>query len=248
MSIINISGYDVLVDNDDYERILCRHWYMNQSLYKKHHLHYFVNDLVYNKKKVSTYLHRFIMNMDNIDKRVVDHINGNTLDCRKQNLRICSTKDNVRNQKISKSNSSGYKGVQLHSTSKKWLVKIMVDGHSIFLGLYADPKEAAIVYDIASIHYFGEFARINFNKEDYIGIDISKFVDEHISQFSSAYIGVSCTRDKKWVSSFTFNKNRYYLGIYDSEVDAAIARDKKAYELMGSKARLNFPIDTILEL
>jgi hypothetical protein len=244
MASINISGYEVLVDEEDFDRICAKHWYMNQSICRKHGLHYFVNDVIVSKKKISTYLHRFILKLSSNDKVVVDHINGDTLDCRKQNLRICTCQENTRNQKVSARSSSKYKGVQWCKAACKWQARIVPGNIGIYLGLYSDPKEAATVYDVAALYYFGEFARLNFNKDLYKEVNLESFVKSYISKFTSKYIGVH-ENNGKWIAAFTHNKNRYYLGSFATEIEAAIARDKKARELAGDLVRLNFPIDSI---
>jgi hypothetical protein len=100
---------------------------------------------------------------------LVDHISGITLDNRRSNLRICTKTENIRNQKLRKDSTSGYKGVQPASSHGRrtgnWKVEITVDGKTIRLGTCADKIEAAKMYDKAARKYFGEFARTNFKEE-----------------------------------------------------------------------------------
>ena len=109
------------------------------------------------------YLHREIMRA--IKGEFVDHINGNTLDNRKENLRICSSKQNSRNSKKNKNNSSGFKGVAWHKSKKVWVAYIKVDYKNKHLGVYNTPENAAKAYDEAAKKYFGEFAKLNFLEE-----------------------------------------------------------------------------------
>ena len=89
---------------------------------------------------------------------VVDHINGNKLDNRKSNLRICTVKNNLQNKSISKSKkSSVYKGV--YKNGKGWIAQIR---HK-HLGFFQSEKEAAMVYDENAKKLFGEFSKLNFN-------------------------------------------------------------------------------------
>ena len=111
-----------------------------------------------NKKRI--FLHRLIM--DTPENKFTDHINHNTLDNCKCNLRICTNTENSRNQKIRKRNTSGYKGVSCDTSRNKWEVHIGVDSKSIFLGRFEDKIEAAKAYDKAAIKYHGEFAYLNF--------------------------------------------------------------------------------------
>lgn len=112
------------------------------------------------KGKNNTSLHREIMQAPK--GLMVDHINGDTLDNRKCNLRLCSNKENQRNQKLQLRSTSGYKGVHWHKCNDKWIVNIKVDGKLIHLGYFTDVIEGAKAYDKAALFYFGSFANINF--------------------------------------------------------------------------------------
>jgi len=109
------------------------------------------------------YLHRTIMQrilgreLTAIER--VDHIHGNTLDNRRSELRLCSHTQNIRNAKLSKRNTSGYKGVSWDKRTKSWASAIRVNKKTIHLGRYSTPQEAHEAYKQAAIKYFGEFAR-----------------------------------------------------------------------------------------
>ena len=105
-------------------------------------------------------MHRFIMNCP--EGSQVDHINGDIMDNRKSNLRICSHSDNMKNRSLYKNNSSGYKGVYLHKAAKKWAASIRINkGKRKHLGLFDDCIEAARAYNEAALIHHGEFARLN---------------------------------------------------------------------------------------
>lgn len=91
--------------------------------------------------------------------KIVDHKNGNTLDNKKCNLRICTNKENVRNQKINKRNTTGYKGVSYNKRDKKYAAYIKVDGKKISLGYYLSLEVAHEAYCNASKKYHVEFGR-----------------------------------------------------------------------------------------
>lgn len=95
---------------------------------------------------------------------VVDHINGDTLDNRKANLRLASHRENCRNQKPHKDKRVPYKGVTYMPKRNKYWARIVVDYRTVSLGLHRDPIAAACAYDAAARKYFGEFARLNFKK------------------------------------------------------------------------------------
>lgn len=90
----------------------------------------------------------------------VDHINGNKLDNRLTNLRLCTHKENGKNAKLSKRNTSGYKGVS-RASPNRWVARIRVDGELIILGHYENIKEAARAYNEGALRYHGRFARLN---------------------------------------------------------------------------------------
>lgn len=105
-------------------------------------------------------MHRFIMSAPR--GMEVDHINGDTLDNRRENMRLCSRLQNGRNRKRPKNNTSGFKGVWWNKTCNKWEAEIRVNNKRIYLGHYSDPEEAARAYDEAAVEHFGDFAKINF--------------------------------------------------------------------------------------
>ena len=138
----------VLIDDEDYPKVSKYIWHIMALGY--------INGSVKNKR---FYLHRFIMNAPS--NKVVDHINGNKLDNRKCNLRLCSIRDNVLNCKISKNNKSGTSGVSFRKDRGKYRSYIMVNRKQIFLGYYKEIKCAIDARKDAEIKYFGIFAHIN---------------------------------------------------------------------------------------
>jgi len=112
-----------------------------------------------NGKRRITYMHRIIMNTPvGLD---TDHINGNKLDNRRINLRVCTSKENQRNKILPSNNSSGYKGVSWHKATGKWDARIKINGATIHLGLFVNKEEAAHTYNKAALKLFGQFARLN---------------------------------------------------------------------------------------
>ncbi len=107
------------------------------------------------------YMHRIIMNPP--DGKQVDHINGDGLDNRVENLRIATSSENNYNTGKQSNNTSGYKGVSWHKTRKTWQVLIGVGGRLIRIpGVFNSAEDAARAYDEAAKKYHGVFARLNF--------------------------------------------------------------------------------------
>lgn len=94
----------------------------------------------------------------------VDHINGNTSDNRRANLRVATQSQNMFNRGRNRNNSSGYKGVYRNSRGARrpWQARITESGRLTYLGSYATAEEAAMAYDIAARRLAGEFAQGNF--------------------------------------------------------------------------------------
>lgn len=143
----------VLIGLDDVEKISGYRWNINKNGY------------AFNK--TVGLMHRFIT--DCPEGMVVDHINHNTLDNRKCNLRICAQADNIKNQKKSIGNySSIYKGVCLDKTINKWRAYISINNKRKYLGIFDSELEASIKYDKASIMYHGIYCKTNHPMENYI--------------------------------------------------------------------------------
>ena len=96
----------------------------------------------------------------------VDHIDQDKLNNKVENLRECPYKgSNTINSKARSDNTSGFKGVTWHKTSKKWHSSVYYKGKRHYLGVYEDINEAALVYNNKAIELFGPFAELNLIKE-----------------------------------------------------------------------------------
>lgn len=92
----------------------------------------------------------------------IDHINGDTLDNRRCNLRHATASQNQLNRaRMSKRNTSGYRGVYFHKNWKRWSANIWKDGKFTHIGSFGTAKEAAIAYNKATKETHGEFGRLN---------------------------------------------------------------------------------------
>lgn len=116
-----------------------------------------------NGKQKTIYMHREILTP--IDGFITDHINRDTLDNRRSNLRRCTKKQNMMNSNKPRRNTSGYKGVSYARNCNKFVAYIKIDGNHHCLGYFSDPVDAARTYDRMAIQQFGQFASINFPNE-----------------------------------------------------------------------------------
>ena len=83
----------------------------------------------------------------------IDHINGSKKDNRLENLRVVSYRENARNQKIPKNNTSGTVGVSFHKRDQKYIASIQINGKSKHLGVFKNKEEAIAARAAANIKY-----------------------------------------------------------------------------------------------
>lgn len=106
-------------------------------------------------------MHRLLLGEPN---NQVDHINGNRLDNRKINLRICTQSQNLLNKPKRRDNKSGFKGVCWDNTKKQWVTQCRANGKKYF-ARFKDLLSAAKAYDRFAKELHGEFAHLNFPGE-----------------------------------------------------------------------------------
>lgn len=148
-------GKVAIIDDADLPLVAPFKWYCNYG--------YAVRSILDCGKHRQVRMHRVIMNAP--DGMEVDHINGDRLDNRRANLRLCSRADNLKNKAVCKKHAeiaSRFKGVSWHKSSRKWRARIKLDKIYRSLGYFTDETEAALAYDTAARELFGEFARPNF--------------------------------------------------------------------------------------
>ncbi len=144
-------GKVALVDDEDFDWLNQWSWCYNGK--------YAIRGFKINGKSHSVRMHRAII--DTPEGMLTDHVNGNKLDNRKENLRICSNSQNQCNRGVPQNSTSGYKGVTWAKNIRKWRAQININGNRRKLGSFDDVLDAARAYDKAAKENFGEFACVN---------------------------------------------------------------------------------------
>lgn len=96
---------------------------------------------------------------------VWDHIDHNTHNMQRTNMRLATRSQNAANAKLSRRNTSGFKGVRFQAQNQNWYASIGVNRKEVYLGVFKTKEEAARAYDKKAVELFGEFASINFPQE-----------------------------------------------------------------------------------
>lgn len=202
-------------------------------------------------KKRMIYLHRLLLNAP--PHLQVDHVNGDTLDNRRQNLRLVTPQQNRMNGKGTLS-SSDYKGVTRYG--QRWQARISLHNKTRHLGYHETPLVASLVYDHAARRFFGAFARLNHPEIpplDYFDQLLDQILAgtrppkaperkriPRVPKARSRYRGVYWERGR-WRATLCVNGHKQHLGYFGSELEAAHAYDDAAREHLGARARVNFP-------
>lgn len=148
----NIEVGRAIIDLEDIDKVKNHKWYLRDGY-------------VYSIK-LGLYLHRFLMNPS--DNEVIDHIDHNTLDNRKSNLRICTRQQNNMNvPKQRRNTTSIYKGVSFDKQKNKWQAQIQINNKHKSIGRYDTELTASIEYDKKALLYFGVYACTNHPIENY---------------------------------------------------------------------------------
>lgn len=125
----------MICDLDDWENLKKYTWSLSNSGYA-------YSKIVVAGHDMTIQFHNMILPLQD-DDRVVDHINTNKLDNRRNNLRYCSRQqNNINKSTLNRNNTSGFRGVNYSKSMKKWQAQIMINRRKIIIGYY-DKKEDA---------------------------------------------------------------------------------------------------------
>lgn len=169
-------GMYAIVDIKDYELLRKLNWHTQKGT----HTYYAISAAFFKGKTKRISMHRYIM-LPKIDMQfgprcskpgnpfkgiIIDHINGNGLDNRRANLRICTYTQNNCNKRIKLKSASKYRGVsKSRKPDKPWQARIYLHRKPIIIGFFKTRLDAALAYDTAARKYHGQFATLNFPAE-----------------------------------------------------------------------------------
>lgn len=155
VSIPLTQGKFAIIDADDLPLVDGHRWYAMRN----RNSYYAVRKIGAGRERRKLWLHRVIL--DAPEGVQVDHINGDGLDNRRANLRVCTNQQNSWNRHNTWG-TSRYLGVSWDTARERWAATITVSGKLIRLGLFTDEEEAARARDAGALELVGPFARLNF--------------------------------------------------------------------------------------
>lgn len=148
-------GKTTILDDDDFMSIIGRSWHFCGG---------YARTTVMDKESQSfrtkaIYLHRFLMGLSEDDPRHIDHINGDRLDNRKENLRVCEPFQNSMNALASIKSKTGVRGVCFDRQREKWVASLAVKGKKIWKKRFSSFDQAVAAREAEEIAVYGEYRR-----------------------------------------------------------------------------------------
>lgn len=150
-----------IIDVEDLKKVRSHQW---NPLVRKRATYAYAKVAAPDGRRVTLYLHRFLMEAG--PGTEIDHVDHDGLNNRRSNLRFATRGGNLGNTRKLRGGTSQYKGVCWVISRRRWKAAIQVNGRTIHLGRYATELEAALAYDAAALAAWGEFACLNFPRED----------------------------------------------------------------------------------
>lgn len=146
-----------IVDDEDYDFVSQWRWFLKKSAV--HTIGYVTKS----RFKDTSLLHRVLAERWGweIEGMDIDHVNGNSLDNRRENLRVATRSENMCNRVKTANNTSGFKGVTWNKQCGKWRARVKLKGKSHHLGYFENVTEAADAYAAAARRLHGSFARLS---------------------------------------------------------------------------------------
>lgn len=223
--IVLTRGRVAIVDAEDYEMLSQFNWCVNGG---------------YAYNTACGPMHRFLLAPPS--GAMVDHMNGDKLDNRRSNLRICSNSQNQANRQVFRG-VSPFKGVvwqKRKNNTGAWKAQLVVRGEIKYLGVFDTDVEAAAAYNAAAIDHFGDFAFLN--DLTLPASDLRSHTRRQVNRTNpSGFKGVTYDVDRgKWMAQLTYKGVSHLKKRYPTAEAAAQAYDTVAREVFGPEAITNF--------
>lgn len=149
------NGKVAIVDDEDYDRVSQFKWFYAKRGYAVRNIKH--PDGLGSRGWTMQTMHRFIL--DKPEASQIDHISMDTLDNRRENLRIATKAQNMWNRNAPRNNTTGIKGVGFVAATGKWRATIAANGSHMHIGTFSTKEEAAMARQEAASRLHGEFAK-----------------------------------------------------------------------------------------
>lgn len=232
MSEINLSrGLTSKVDEGDVEFLSRWRWHAKDRGDGKF---YAVRKVTVGGRRVTVPMARMVAG---VAEGEIDHINGDTLDNRRENLRACSHKQNMLNRRARHGGGSQFRGVSWYRPSGMWVAHFRRE----YVGYYLDEFDAAQAYNARVAERLSpenmKFVVLNdIPGRGKLAVYPASYWQR---KAKSRFRGVGWNEQKqKWTASITVRGKRKFLGLFPDEEGAATVFDR-ACDRMGVPERKN---------
>jgi len=145
-------GRAALVSEQDFDDINNYRWFSGN--------HGYAARMIRTESGIRKTLLMHVQIIGSVEGLEIDHVNGNTLDNRRDNLRHVTHSQNMANQ-VKTRGVSEFKGVSWKKRNKKWMAQIYKNSTCFYIGLFLSETEAAMAYNKRAVELFGNFAKLN---------------------------------------------------------------------------------------
>jgi hypothetical protein len=152
---------EAVVDDCDYEHVMQWKWRFEREGHRR--TGYAVRWRATHGTRTLIKMHRLVAEHSGlaVDRKQIDHVDGNGLNNCRNNLRVATPSQNRANLHRARNNTSGFKGVGWSRHNGRFRAYIGVAGRHLHLGYFDDPQDAARAYNEAALKHYGEYSCLN---------------------------------------------------------------------------------------